>query len=280
MKKVLSFFMVLISLVLPFLSVSTVNASEKEPVKFYIFYGEGCPHCTELHGWIDDTLSKDEEYKDMYEVVNIEVWNDADNSDFMEDVAEYFQYNLRGVPFYVIGTKCYSGFSKDNSPAQIKAAIKEAYENPEYEDVVAKLGAARSDKNRNENKDMTGYIILAITAVAVVAIIFGRSKTSYYDDANESLDDSEEIKEEVKEEIKEDSKEKTNKTPAKKTTKDTEEKKKTSMPKKTTKAKTTSASETKKSSTKTGADKKKTTVKKNTTKKTTSKSTSTKKNTK
>ncbi|MBN1812143.1 MAG: hypothetical protein JXA14_09935, partial [Anaerolineae bacterium] len=53
------------------------SAQEKPVVRFYLFYGETCPHCHEV---MDNFLpGVYEKYGDQVEYTYIEVWNDTDN---------------------------------------------------------------------------------------------------------------------------------------------------------------------------------------------------------
>lgn len=260
MKKVFSLLLALLVAVMPVLGVNA--AEEKEKVKFYIFYGDGCGFCASLHSYTDE-LEKNKEYNEMFEIVNYEVWSNSTNATLMSSVGEYFGTKVTGVPFYVIGEKYFSGFSAESSPAQIEAAIKEAYNDKDYKDIVAGIGSGEltpgdAAQNENEtNNNAVGYMILGITAIIVVAIIFGRSKESYYDD--------EDVEEEVEEETEED--EEVEEEP-KKVVKKAKEIKAAS--KSTTTKKTTAKKETGKSAQKTTTKKSSTAKKSSSTKKKTS----------
>ena len=262
MKKVFSLLLALLVAVMPVLGVNA--AEEKEKVKFYIFYGDGCGFCASLHSYTDE-LEKNKEYNEMFEIVNYEVWSNSTNATLMSNVGEYFGTKVTGVPFYVIGEKYFSGFSAESSPAQIEAAIKEAYEDKDYKDIVAGIGSGEltpgdAAQNENEtNNNAVGYMILGITAIIVVAIIFGRSKESYYDD--EEVEETEEVVEEPEEdeEVEEE---------PKKVVKKTKEVK--AANKSTTTKKTTAKKETSKSAQKTTTKKSSTAKKSSSTKKKTS----------
>ena len=104
MKKILSFVLALIMIVVP---VMGVNAEESKKINFYIFYGEGCGFCEKLHNFTAE-LEKDKEYNKMFNIVDYEVWKNQENSDLMVKVGEYFGEDVDGVPFYVIGDKHFS----------------------------------------------------------------------------------------------------------------------------------------------------------------------------
>lgn len=200
MKKILSIILTLIVMVVPVMGVS---AEESNKINFYIFYGNGCGFCEKLHKFTAE-LEKDKEYNKMFNIVDYEVWKNQENSDLMVKVGEYFGEDVDGVPFYVIGDKHFSGFSEESSPAEIKAAIKAAYENKDYVDIVAGIGQGTISKNNSDlteedakkDNNMVGYILLGITAVIVVAIIFGRSNATYYPTEEQMIAD---VLEEVEE---------------------------------------------------------------------------------
>lgn len=162
-------------LILPFMVGISVSHAESKKVNVYLFRGEGCPHCEEAIEWFNDTLSKDEEYSKYYELVKYEVWYDENNSNLMQEVATELGTEASGVPFIVIGDQYFSGFSATQSPDKIKAAIKEQYENKDYQDVVAAVKKGESIEKKG-SKDSTSIlpivIVSAISVVVVLALVF------------------------------------------------------------------------------------------------------------
>jgi len=226
MKKFLKGLLILMLAVIPFITVdakkttTTTSAAKAEPITFYEFYGATCPHCQELNEWIENVLDKDKDYNYKYKLVRYEVWSDQTNAKLMQDVGSYLGVEVRGVPFMVIGKQTLSGFSSASSPAEIKKYIDEAYnaqKEGKYEDVVAGVGDGKiaiedKDKKTPEDKkknDIVGYIITGVIAIIIIAIIFGRSKTSYIPE----VEDDEEVEtvevEEAEETEEEDSEEET-----------------------------------------------------------------------
>ena len=83
---------------------------------------------------------------------------DEDNNELLGDVAKELGTEASGVPFIVVGEKYFSGFSSETSPEDLKEAIKEAYNNEDYQDVVAavKKGASikrKADKGMEQKKE-------------------------------------------------------------------------------------------------------------------------------
>lgn len=209
MKKYFKILMIMILVAFPFVTVNakTTKKVEKDPINFYIFYGSTCGHCQKLHNYTA-TLEKDKTINSKFRIVDYEVWGDKNNSDLMTKVGSYFNFNVDGVPFYVIGDQYFTGFSEEYSPEKIVKAINEEYSDSKYVDVVAGIqnGSIKVDSTgsntqteKNKKNDVVGYVILGITAAVVVAILFGRSNASEYVEPDSETDiEVEEKEEEVK----------------------------------------------------------------------------------
>lgn len=168
MKKISFLIVAAIMLLIPF----AVRADEKEKINVYLFRGEGCPHCEEALEWFDNTLSKDEEYSKYYELVQYEVWYDEDNAKLMENVAKALDTEANGVPFIVIGEKHFSGFSASQSPDQIKEAIKSAYDNKDYVDMVESVKNGKTVEKKEDNQLLPIIIVSAAAIVIVIGLVF------------------------------------------------------------------------------------------------------------
>ena len=269
MKKMLKVLLVLLVAFMPFVAVNakaktttttTTAASSGKAINFYVFYGNGCPHCEDLLNYIAE-LDKDKNYNTKYNLVKYETWYNQENATFMTKVFNYFGVNdtsKMGVPLYVIGDEYFTGFpSPTTSSAEtmnkayndIKNAIDKAYNNEKYVDVVAGIGsgtidpseAQKTEADAQKTNNTIGYVILGVVILIIVAIIFGRSKSDVYYPTEDEEDDDEDTKE-VKEEVKEEKVEA--KAPAAKTT--TKKTTKKSATKSTSTKKTTSKKNTKK----------------------------------
>ena len=206
------------------------SKEDKNPINIYVFYSSTCPHCQDLHSFLNE-LKEDKTYGDMFKVVDYEV-SQKENSDIVFSVANHFNYKEEdgksyggGVPAYVIGNKFMVGYGSTMAD-EVKAAIKAAYDEQPI-DEVAKLISEMSNKKDN---NAIGYIVLAVATVIIIAVIYSSSKNKYYDD--------EEVVEEKPEKVAETKKEESKKTDSKKTSSTTK--------KKTTKKKTTKKNTTKK----------------------------------
>lgn len=232
MKKFFKVLMIMILVAFPFVSVNakTTKKAAKEPINFYIFYGKSCGFCQKLHNYTA-TLENDKTINSKFRIVDYEVWYDENNSELMTKVGNYFDFDVDGVPFYVIGDQYFTGFNEETSPEKIVKAINEEYSASDYVDVVAGIqdgSITVTDSNNtgkvyNENKkknDVVGYIILGITAAIVIAILFGRSSTGQYVATETEEEKVEESKKEEKKTTEKEEKavEENKKTTTKKTT--------------------------------------------------------------
>jgi hypothetical protein len=91
----------------------------------------------------------------------------------MDKVAKELGTEASGVPFIVIGDKYFSGFSATSSPEKIKEAIKEQYDNKDYQDVVEAVKKGSSIEKKNDNSSVLPIIIAsAVAIVKVLALVF------------------------------------------------------------------------------------------------------------
>ena len=213
MKKLSYLLVAAIILVFPFV------ASAKEKVNVYMFRGEGCPHCEEALEFFD-TLSNDEEYKDLYKLVTYEVWYDEANSKLMQNVADALGEQVSGVPYIIIGKKTFSGYAASYDD-RIKDAIKEASEDKEYKDVVAEVKKGSYTPEKYKFPIVPVAIVAGVVVLAVIGMVIF---TSEKDDVVETKEEVKEVKEEVKVEKKATKKAPAKKTTSKKTTKKTNKK--------------------------------------------------------
>ena len=204
MKKLSYLLVAAIILLFPFV------ASAKEKVNVYIFRGEGCPHCEEALEFFD-TLSADEEYKDLYKLVTYEVWYDETNSKLMSDVADALGDEVSGVPYIVIGTKTFAGYAASYDD-KIKDAIKTAYEDEEYKDVVKQVKSGKYTPEKYKFPIVPVAIVAGVVVLAVIGMVIFTSEKD-----EEPVVKKEAVKEEIKEEKKVEKKVE-KKAPAKKTT--------------------------------------------------------------
>ena len=200
----------------------------KDKINVYIFKGETCGYCARALEFFNGL---DEEYKSYFNLVEKEVWNDKNNAALMESVGKHFNFEVKGVPFIVIGDKYFDGYVSSYDD-DIKSTIKAAYNDDDYKDVVS---AIIDGENLDDSSSTAFTIIIILAVVAGVFFLVYMAK----DNTNVVEEIKEEPKEEKVLEKKETSPKKTvSKTSNKKTTKATSTtSKKTTSKKSTTKNK-------------------------------------------
>lgn len=143
MKKI-TFILLFLIMFIP----CVIFGSEKD-LNIYLFYGDGCPHCTEEEEWFKTYLEKNKNIK----IHRYEVWYDTDNQEKYSKVHEILNDKSNGIPYLIIGESVISGFDKDLTPERIKNAV-EYYSNINYKDKVGiYLGVvSESESGKDESK--------------------------------------------------------------------------------------------------------------------------------
>lgn len=182
MKKFKSLIILLIVLV-----IFPIGVNAKDKINVYLFRRNGCGFCEQAIEFFT-SLGEDSEYKNYFNLVQKEVSTDADNAATMNKVAGVLGVELKGVPFIVIGEKYFEGYTSawnDN----FKKAIKDAYNNSSYKDIVAanlttgtstsndgssSTGSSSSDRNTysNESKDNDAAVTIIILFATIGGIAF------------------------------------------------------------------------------------------------------------
>lgn len=223
MGKIKTFFIALVAIIL--MPVTVFAANEK--INVYIFRGEGCGYCASALEFFNGL---DDEYKSYFNLVEREVWNNKDNAAKMQEVADYFNDDLKGVPYIIIGEQTFKGFAEEYEE-DIKAAIKAGYENTDgsYKDVVAPI---LNNETPAKKSNAAVTVIILIVAVAGVGFLIYMAR-----DDNSDEEDKDLIAEKEETPVVE---EKNKNVTSKKTTGKSTAKNKTTSKKKTTSTKKTS----------------------------------------
>lgn len=202
MKKYIS--IILLSL-LAFLPV-IVDAKEDKAI-VHVFYAEWCGNCTNLHNYLNE-LENDKDYKDMFEVVSYRLDNSsqygenkdhAQNEQLFLKVSSYLKTDGDSIPFIVIGEEYDVGFSKNQTPATVKALIKKEYFNKNKKNIVqdikdgkieVEIDIPKKDDEKDSETKATleksnrrtttiigiGVVIVTLITVAVIIVISIRRK--------------------------------------------------------------------------------------------------------
>lgn len=137
-------FLILLFTILLFFSFSfKIDAKE---VNVYIFYGKTCPHCEEAREYLNSIKNKYD-----LNLVEYEVWNDTGNKEIMNDVADYLDINVRGVPFVVIDNTPIIGYSSNTTNQTYIFHINKATKSSFVDKVGIHLGLVDKENNK-QNK--------------------------------------------------------------------------------------------------------------------------------
>lgn len=92
-----------------------IFGSEKD-LNMYLFYGEGCPHCSALEDFLEGYLKKNKNIK----LHKYEVWYNEENAQKYSEVHKILEDESSGIPYLIIGDKAITGFMEDVTEEQIK----------------------------------------------------------------------------------------------------------------------------------------------------------------
>lgn len=107
----------LVCLLLVLLFIPTTHAST--PLKAYLFWGDGCPHCAKEKVFLDKILPK---YPNV-ELKKYEIYNNQNNVKLMQAAAKTLNLEAGGVPLLIVGDKEFVGFAEGLTEAQITAQL-------------------------------------------------------------------------------------------------------------------------------------------------------------
>ena len=131
MKKItkLIFLFFLITLFRPISS----NASNNE-INVYLFYGRECPSCLELKDVLDEIK---EDYPNLN--INMKFGIMLKIGNYMNEAATILDTKVTGVPFTVIGTKVFKGYSSFARKGELKHTIEIYSKVASYKDPVGEM---------------------------------------------------------------------------------------------------------------------------------------------
>lgn len=160
MKKVLlSVIALVMALMFPLSVLADKKEESKDKINVYLFWGNGCGYCEAAKEFF---ASIKDEYGNYFNLVEYEVWYDKDNNALKDSVAEYFNDDVSGVPYIIIGETTFGGYAADYDEDIIEA-IEEAYEDDDYVDIVAKVKSGNVEPEKN-------YDTLIVIGIFVVII--------------------------------------------------------------------------------------------------------------
>lgn len=176
MKSIKILFVILVGIMLLPYSVfaeennkteNKVTTSENEEiskeVKVYFFRGEGCPHCAHA---MEFFKSIEKDYGHLFDLIDFETYVNFDNQQLLQNIGDIRNEDVSGVPYIIIGSKSWSGYTSDYNEA-ILDTIKSEYE----KDVKDRYDIMKLIKNP-EKKNYKNDVLISIILVIVIAGIF------------------------------------------------------------------------------------------------------------
>lgn len=110
-----------------------------------LFYGAECPHCEHEREYLD-SLKK--QYGDNITIKKYEVWHNEENAEFLDKVRTALGDTGEGVPYTVIGTHDFTGYS-ENTANDIRSLIIQSIASP-IPDVLEDIKAGQKIDNNSE----------------------------------------------------------------------------------------------------------------------------------
>ncbi|MDD3711405.1 MAG: thioredoxin family protein [Patescibacteria group bacterium] len=104
-------------------SDDSANFDSNAKVVIYFFWGEGCPHCSGQKTAMEAWSSK---YPGL-EIKSYETWENEDNRQILEQMAEAYGTSVQGVPMTFIGDKYWIGYA-ETLGVEMENKIKECSE--------------------------------------------------------------------------------------------------------------------------------------------------------
>ena len=144
MKKLIRLFVLALILFVPVIA-------KAKTVDIYFFYGDGCPHCAAEERFFESSLKNNDDVV----IHKYQVWNDADNSKLLQDVADLLDVPAYGVPYTVIGDDVISGYQDDTTTGEEIRSYINIYKNKEYTD---RVGEFIRTGNKLPKKDPTNVV--------------------------------------------------------------------------------------------------------------------------
>lgn len=132
--------------------------------KIYLFYGDECPVCEITEKYLEKT---------KYDVIYYETWNNTENRELLEKIADKFGDQKYGVPYMVIGNQRIIGFN-DNVKEQIDYLMKKDTCDLVY-DTINKINKCEIGVNLDGKIKVYffGYFTKKQVIIGLIALLFG-----------------------------------------------------------------------------------------------------------
>jgi len=152
-----------------FLLLFLISPALAQSVNVYLFWAEGCPHCTAEKAFL-------ESIKDEYNLTlnYFEVTGNQSSVELLRNVSDLFGVNVRGVPFTVIGEHYIVGYHDELTTGQEIISAINCLSNNGCVDVIAGLTQITSqDKTNLINLPLLGSVDPKIVSLPLVTVVLG-----------------------------------------------------------------------------------------------------------
>lgn len=166
----------------------------------YLFRGNGCGFCKNFLTFLNSIVG---DYGKYFKVVSYEVWQDSNNEELMEEVAEFLGTSVGGVPFIVIGDQYFPGYTSSYDET-IKNAIMEQYENKNSYDVMEELAKSKNKLDSSVVIILWNFVFIAGAVTIILLYINSKNKQTMValEEMTQEMKTIKKIQEKSKEPIK------------------------------------------------------------------------------
>ncbi len=150
------------------------NNTDVNKVYLDLFYGQGCPHCSQLRLFLDKISPN---YPNLI-IHEHEVYSNREELKLFEKMSKDFNTPIQGVPAVFVNNKVIVGFSNsigETIESTIKDCLKESCDNPRIKEATNETIKVSGDSSPSKDPKKTDFtkkltIPIVISAAAVDAI--------------------------------------------------------------------------------------------------------------
>ncbi len=143
-----------------------------DQITIYLFRGKGCTVCMKFLTFLNSIVP---EYGKYFKLVSYETWNNADNKELLNKVADFTGVANEGVPYIVIGDQVfggyYAGYDED-----IKKAIKDEYNKKTRYDVLEEMSKGTKEVTSNSSSIWWSLLFTSVSTVIIISYIYFSNK--------------------------------------------------------------------------------------------------------
>lgn len=149
-----------------------------DQITIYMFRGSGCTYCKAFLEYLNG-ISK--EYGKYFKLESYDIWTDTKNQELFEEVVDYLDQNIGGVPLIIIGDDVFPGYDKSYNDG-IEASIKALYAEKDRYDIFEEMEKAKEEERKKEFLQSAPFaitingVITVLSAVAVILFINCKAK--------------------------------------------------------------------------------------------------------